>query len=162
MIYIISGNIGEGKSHSLLEWIRHRTDVSGILSPRLVYEDRYFFDIGSRDVFNMQAHQVDNNTISVGRYHFLKSAFKRANTVIQRSLSQKEAGYLIIDELGKLELRSEGLHESAVLAIERTMHSRVFHLILVVRTTLLEQIIDKYDIDPYELVDKDQLLDKLI
>ena len=162
MIYIVSGDIGIGKSYSLLEWVRHRTDVFGVLSPRMVYEERYFFDVKSKEIFNMQASSIDKNTISVGRYHFLKPAFKRANSIIKRSLKRNTSGYLIIDEFGKLELRSEGLHKSAALAIKKTIESEVLHLILVVRTSLLEEITAKYGIETYELIDMHQLSEKLI
>lgn len=162
MIYIVSGDIGIGKSYSLLEWVRHRTDVFGVLSPRMVYEERYFFDVRSNEIFNMQASNLDKNTISVGRYHFLKPAFNRANSIIKKSLKHNSSGYLIIDEFGKLELRSEGLHKSASLAIEKTIRSKVLHLILVVRTSLLEEITTKYGIDAYELVNMHQLSEKLI
>lgn len=162
MIYIVSGDIGIGKSYSLLEWVRDRTDVFGVLSPRMVYEDRYFFDVRSKEIFNMQASIVDKNTISVGRYHFLKPAFERANSIIKKSLKHNTSGYLIIDEFGKLELRSEGLHESASLAIDKTLHSEELHLILVVRTSLLEAITKKYNIDKYELITMQELSEKLI
>jgi nucleoside-triphosphatase THEP1 len=162
MIYILSGDIGVGKSHSLLEWVRYRTDVFGVLSLRMVYEDRYFFDIRSKDIFIMEAVENDKNTVSVGRYHFLKSAFKRANNIIRGSLKRNKSGYLIIDEIGKLELRSEGLHTSACSAIKKTLHDKNLHLILVVRTSLLKEITQKYQINQYKLISKDSLPEQLM
>jgi nucleoside-triphosphatase THEP1 len=90
------------------------------------------------------------------------AAFKRANHIIEKSLENHATGYLIIDELGKLELQDQGLHKWVSMAIERTMQNDFFHLILVVRTSLLTEITKKYNIHAYEGIDKTQLSEKLI
>ena len=161
MIYIVSGAIGAGKSYSLMEWSKDRTDVCGVLTLRMDGEIRYFYDLKCREQFEMETSSTAEDVIAVGRYHFSKTAFKRANHIIEKSLENNTTGYLIIDELGKLEMRSEGLHKSAELAIERTMHDKMFHLILVVRTSLLTEITKKYNIHSYEGIDKAQLSEKL-
>ena len=146
MIYIISGDIKTGKSTALTEWIKGRSDVYGVLSPRDDKNHRYFLNVKTHEAFTMETASKDDDSIIVGPYHFLKTAFKKANSIIETAARQQTSGFIIIDELGKLELRTEGLHKSAVLAINRTKYEAHLHTILVVRTPLLETILKRYDI----------------
>lgn len=158
MIFILTGNIETGKSNALMHWIEGRTNVFGVLSPRNKENKRYFLDVSTKETFVMEANPKDEeNIISVGRYHFLKSAFKKANAIITNAVNKNESGFILIDELGKLEMRSEGLYESARLAIEKTMHNTNLHVILVVRKGLLDMIIKKYSIANAKTISNEQL-----
>ena len=77
------------------------------------------------------------------------AAFEKANSIIKSALKNNKSGYIIIDELGKLELESNGLHESVSLAITETENSSDLHLILIIRTTLLEKAVAKYNLSDY-------------
>lgn len=135
MIYILSGDIKTGKSTALMKWIKGRSDVYGVLSPRDLKNHRYFLNIKTHEAFAMETTSEDKDSIIVGPYHFLKTAFKKANSIIETAVRQQTSGFIIIDELGKLELRTEGLYKSAVLAINRTKDDVHLHTILVVRTS---------------------------
>ncbi len=159
MIYILTDNIGIGKTTALLKWINGRTDVFGVLSPRHDDNKRYFLDIKTQEQFKMQTCSDNEDCIVVGPYRFLKSAFKKANSIIKSALEQQTSGFIIVDELGKLELRSEGLHQSAVLTIQKTKHQAKLHTIFVVRTTLLEAILKRYDINKSKYLRIEELSD---
>jgi nucleoside-triphosphatase THEP1 len=152
MIYILKGDIETGKSKALLQWSQGRSDVYGVLSPRNDKGERFILNVNTKETFPMQANPSDDSIISVGRYHFYTSAFKRANSVILNDIAKNDSGYVIIDELGKLEMRSEGLHESASEVIQKTKHHKDLHLIIVVRTSLLNTIIKKYDIADSKII----------
>jgi len=49
------------------------------------------------------------------------------------------------------------LHESVAIAINKAMHHKTLHVILVIRTTLLNVLLEKYDIDNAEMVSVKQL-----
>lgn len=146
MIYILTGAIETGKTTTLLKWANGRKDVFGMLTPRDKDHLRFGLDVYNNRCFKMQTELQTGDIISVGRYRFLKSAFKKGNAIIKKALSENSAGYIIIDELGKLELQSKGLHESAILAIPKTISSKELHLILIIRESLLTPLIEKYRI----------------
>ncbi|SDS08008.1 NTPase [Formosa sp. Hel1_31_208] len=146
MIYILTGDINTGKSTALMKWIKGRPDVFGVLSPRDDKNHRYFLNVKTHEAFAMETTSKDEDSIIVGPYHFLKTAFKKANSIIEEAAKQQTSGFIIIDELGKLELKTEGLHKSAVSAINRTKYEAQLHTILVVRTPLIETILKHYNI----------------
>lgn len=149
MIYIVSGKIESGKSSFLHKWIEDKENVGGILCLKDKYNTRHVFDIKSKDTFKIQTNKVDETTISIGRFHFLESAFKRANSIIEEALIDQDSGYIIVDELGKLELINKGLHDSGKLVIEKTKDNDKLHSILVVRTSLLQSVLSHYSITNY-------------
>lgn len=151
MIYILSGNIETGKTTSLLKWTEGRNDVLGILTPENEDGVRCLLDVNTKEFFEMQTDSETADVI-VGRYRFLKTAFETGNNIIKTALKNNKSGYIIIDELGKLELQSEGFHESASLAITETINNTNLHLILIIRTTLLLKVIEKYDITDYQSI----------
>ncbi len=162
MIYVLSDDIESGKSHALMKWLEGRTDVHGVLSPRNDQMERYFLDVKTRESFAMQGDADHDAVISVGRYTFLKAAFDKANSIIEKATKDNDTGFVLIDELGKLELRSEGLHESAVMAIDKAMHHKALHVLLVIRTTLLNVLLRKYTIENAEFLSIEQLSESYI
>lgn len=152
MIYILSGNIKTGKTNALLKWTKDREVTFGFLTPDDEKGIRYMIDAGSKECFEMQSKLEADDVIVIGKYRFLKIAFKRGNDIIKKALKNNKSGYIILDELGKLELQSKGFHESASLAIKATMCNNDLHLILIIRTTLLINIIKKYNVTKHHLI----------
>ena len=152
MIYILSGHIETGKSNALLKWSEGRKDTYGILTPRNENAIRYILDVNTKECFEMQTELETTDVILIGRYRFLKTAFNTGNDIIITALKNNKSGYILIDELGKLELLSKGFHKSASLAINATISNSRLHLILIVRTTLLLEIIKKYNISDYQYI----------
>lgn len=152
MIYLLSGSIGTGKSTALLKWSQGRNDVFGILTPKNKNGIRFILDVNTKECFEMETHSETADVIFVGRYHFLKTAFETGNAIIKRTLKNTKSGYVIIDELGKLELESKGFHESASLAITETINNNHLHLLLIIRSSLLIKMIEKFRISDYQLI----------
>lgn len=157
MIYILSDLIETGKTNALLKWSEDRKDTYGILTPRNKNNNRYILDVDTKACFEMQTDLTTADVISVGRYHFLKNAFKTGNDIIKKVLKNNKSGYIIIDELGKLELQSEGFHDAASLAINATLNNNALHLILIIRTSLLLNMIKKYNMTGYQYISKKDL-----
>jgi nucleoside-triphosphatase THEP1 len=161
MIYILTGDVRTGKTSALLEWSKNREDVDGILCPDNKEGKRYFLEINSKVEFSLEVDRdfiLDSEEIvQVGPYHFLKTAFEKANYYLVDRFKKKKFKYLIIDELGKLELKNEGLHDSVSQIIKPSEFDESNHLILVVRSSLLEEIIQKYQISNYEIINKLEL-----
>ncbi len=159
MVYILTGDIGSGKSYSLNEWIKDKTNVAGFLSLNNDKGKRYFLDIRSKDTFSMHPNndEVEENKIYVGRFTFLKSSFERANNILRFETSQTDYKYLIVDELGRLELKQKGLYKSTHNLLSMFEGKPNKHLIFVVRSALLENIIDFYNIKPHQILHRDDL-----
>lgn len=159
MIYILTGNIRTGKTTALLDWCKNRNDVDGVLCPDDDKGKRYFLNIKSKDTYPLAANSdtENHNIISVGPFQFLKSSFQKANDYLLQSNEKSEYSYLVIDELGKLELKNIGLHDSAKSIITQHENSKSHHLILVVRESLLNEIITHYNISEYSVLRKEDL-----
>ena len=158
MIYILTGAIRSGKTTALKHWVKQRTDVDGLLCPDGKHGKRYFLNIASQEEYPLEnANVLHKNSISVGSFQFMKSAFQKANKYVINSAENQHYNYLIIDELGKLELRNEGLHDAAIRIISEYERLTKQHLILVVRESLLHKIIQHYHISDYSILKKEDL-----
>ena len=158
MIYILSGNIRTGKTTALLEWSKNRKDVDGLLCPDDKFEKRYFLKIKSQETIPLEVlNSSDYDIISIGNFKFLKSSFKIANDFLISFNDKKTSKYLIIDELGKLELTNEGLHEAAENLIPIFRSDKAYHLILIIRESLLNAILSHYNISKYKIIHRDDL-----
>jgi nucleoside-triphosphatase len=158
MIYILTGAIRTGKTSALLDWADTRTDVDGLLCPDDDFGKRYFLKVASKEEFPLEVNNGNlDDLIEIGPFQFLKSAFTKANNFLFSFASEMERQYLIIDELGKLELKNQGLHSAAETLIPEFIQNRTQHLILVVRDYLLDEIVEYYDISEYQLLKKEDL-----
>ncbi|OZV70724.1 nucleoside-triphosphatase [Winogradskyella aurantia] len=153
MIYLLTGPIRSGKTNTLQKWIQYRSDVDGLLCPDDNQGKRYFFEIKTAKRFKLEIDRDNNHdTIVIGPFTFLNSAFNRANTYLLKAAKDTNVNYFVIDEIGKLELKNMGLHESAEHIIAAHKKGSNTHLVLVVRDTLLEQVIAHYNITNYQTI----------
>ncbi len=66
---------------ALLQWVNNRDDVDGLLCPDDDHGKRFFLEIKSKNTFQLQVDtSTADETISVGPFVFLKSAFRKANS----------------------------------------------------------------------------------
>ena len=156
MIYIVTGAIESGKTSAVYDWSKDRDDVYGILTPNDDLGSRYLMDLSTEQCFPMQAKADDNAIISIGRYHFYRSAFSKGDQIIEKALSSVEKGYIVIDELGKLELKNKGFYNVAKAVIDATKNNPNVHSVLVIRSYLLEDMKDHFNIMSSELMDLKQ------
>ncbi|MBC2844385.1 nucleoside-triphosphatase [Winogradskyella flava] len=160
MIYILTGDIRTGKTTALLNWVNTsamrsgtgRKDVDGLLCPDGENGKRYFLKIKSQKEIELEVALESEKVISVGPFYFLESAFETANNYLIETAREKDFQYMIIDELGKLELKNKGLHDAAKTSIAQFMFNENKHLILVVRESLFEDIINHYTISEYSVL----------
>lgn len=142
-IKIVTGKIHSGKTTSLFKFIGEHKNADGILTP-IVNNKRTLYHISTKTIKEFEAVTLSSNTVSVGKYHFLKESFTWANKKIIESFNSS-AEYLIIDEIGKLELRGEGFHKSTKEILGKLNNSNSI-LILVIRDYLLDEILKYYNI----------------
>lgn len=146
-IFILTGPIQSGKTTWLMDNVADQQLFSGILQP-VIDGSRVIIDIHTRISKQLEADTgIDESTVSVGKYKFLQSTFDWAKNVLKQSVEQ-EKEWIIIDEIGKLEIiNHQGLEpivsELITMRINNTLPSK---LLLVVRDTLVESAVAKYNL----------------
>ena len=146
MIYILTGAIRSGKTTALLHWSKSRNDVDGLLCPDDANGKRYFLKLKNKTIFKLEAEAETEAIVTIGNFKFLRSAFNEANDYLILEASKTEPKYLIIDEIGKIELKNEGLNVSTKALISQFKSNDNTHLILVVRDYLLDAVLEHYGI----------------
>jgi nucleoside-triphosphatase THEP1 len=151
-VIIITGRVGQGKT-TLLEKVIERLKenniaVGGICSPRIVENNLTIgydiVDIGSnkRAIFLRisDAHGFEK----IGRYRIFPEGLKMgiAALSIEKNHNNK---VVIIDEVGYLELNNQGWSQ----AISQLLNHTDCHILLSVRETLTDQVVQKWDIREY-------------
>lgn len=138
-IVIVSGPVQTGKTTALVNWSAGRNDVHGILTP-VANEKRVFMNIASRHLFRMEAREEDESVWVVGKHIFSTEHFEKAITIIKEAVHKE--GWLVIDEIGPLELRGNGFHDVLKEALEQR-HDKI---LLVVREGLEEKVINHFQL----------------
>jgi nucleoside-triphosphatase THEP1 len=146
-VYILTAPMQSGKTHSLVSWSEKRTDVQGILTP-VVNGQRFFMNISTRHLFPMEAREGETETLIVGRFVFSKANFEKAIQIIRDNINKE--GWLVIDEIGPMELRGEGFH--AIL--KEALAQRKSNLLLVVREGMAEKVQEYFGIQPAMVVQR--------
>lgn len=159
-IIILSGETGEGKTTALLKWIKEgKKRVHGIFMP--VKEGKRIFYNPYMDIkINAEVPKSTNGAdgiFEVGKFKFSKKSFKVASSWLKMK-PPLNADYLIIDEIGPLELRGEGLEPELTDFIEKIKKGEISQtVILVVRKSLVVDVIDHYKLNNTKLIRKEDL-----
>jgi nucleoside-triphosphatase THEP1 len=143
--YILSGPVGSGKTTKLVEWSSARKDVAGILTP-VKEKKRVFTDVQSGEQWKMEALKDEQDPIHIGKYRFSRESFDRASTLL-RSLIHTP-GWLVIDEIGPLELKGEGFG----FVLQDILKERKGKLLLVVREGLAERVIHTFRMSDVKVI----------
>ena len=106
-----------------------------------------FMDAKTEELFSMEA-EGNEEIITVGKYQFSKTGFERASQVLLDAKDSQETDWLLIDELGPLELEGEGFAK-AMKAI--LLDRREIKMMLVIRESILTKVTDYFGIRQYQL-----------
>jgi nucleoside-triphosphatase THEP1 len=157
-IHILTGPVQSEKTTRLFNWVQTQRSCAGILSP-IIDNRRHLFSIlanVSRCLEVHDNHSMNGNTVSIGQYQFSEQIFIWAREQLKQA-AQARKKWLIIDEIGPLELDGKGL-EPAVSQILKYYHrSEENQLIVVVRDRILENVITYYQLQGQYQTDLDFL-----
>ncbi|MBF8456842.1 NTP transferase domain-containing protein [Kaistella sp. G5-32] len=148
-IYIFSDKIGSGKTTLLKNWFENNENISGFLSPK-VNGKRVFENLETGE---QRLLEVEHSSLQIGKYSFDPEVFSWAESELSKQLnSQKE--WLIIDEIGPLEIRKEkGFHE-LILKILNDESSNYPKIVFVVRDFMVDEFIEKYQFQNPKILPK--------
>mgnify|MGYP001598186423 CR=1 FL=1 len=157
MIYILAGEVRSGKTTALEEWIGTWDNVKGILCPDNDADRRYLYNIETGENHTLEVEGPSENTLRVGKFHFLQESMMLANYILIKTFEEQDFEFLVLDELGKLELKNEGLHQAADFILRNYESNDDQNLLLVVRTSLVKDVIAHYGIRSFQIVAKEML-----
>lgn len=155
-IYVLTGEIGSGKTTALFNAIQGQTKVGGFLSP-IQNQIRQFYFIRNGLYIPMESSGAYSKAnLVVGKYIFDSSAFHQAKVQFAQDWNSS-LNLLILDEFGPLEFKNQGLmpelNPYLKLAQENTKHS----ILVVVRNTLLESFAKSYSVN--QVIYKEEVSD---
>lgn len=144
-VYILTGPVKSGKTTNLKIWCERQNSADGILAP-VSQNKRHLYHISNKTSRLLERVVNDSQPLKIGTYSFDESAFRWARNKLKEAAGSSPE-WLIIDEIGPLELTGKGL-EPAVSEILKTIIYKEIRLLLVVRKPLVEQVIMHYNLEP--------------
>ncbi len=147
-IYLLSGPIQTGKTTRLFEWVKNRKDVDGILAP-IISDERHLLHISTLEKHSLENPQNIKDQVKIGRFKFSKSIFLWAQEKLFK-INTSNTDWLIVDEIGPLELEGKGL-EPAVTSLLEDYKSQKINILLVIRDGLVQKVLKHYLINEKEV-----------
>jgi nucleoside-triphosphatase len=147
-IIILTGPVHSGKSKALMEWVAGK-HAAGFVTPA-VEGKKVLFNIETAEISPFETEIPDRKSIEVGNYLLIKDTFAKAKGIIQKAIKQQDKEWIIIDEIGKLELKHKGHHST----LKELFVSWKGNILLVVRDYILQDVISRYRIKDAEVIDK--------
>ena len=153
-IIVVTGEIQSGRT-SLVHALCSRLDTLGnqlggvIQVAHLPHKEKISYAISDQATGNCMEFKTlkeHPDSFFVDGYYVHKEAFKWAYDVTIASLDK--ADYIVIDEIGPLELQQKGFH----LLLEKLLSSFEKHLIVVTSNEHVGAIIKKYQLSTYNMV----------
>lgn len=147
-IKIVTGKVHTGKTTRLFAFANSHKSVDGILVP-VINDKRMIYHISSKELKQLEVDNNSNKCISVGNYNFLIESFCWANKKLVDGFS-KNPEWIIIDEIGKLELEKKGLFESADFILTNFRNTKT-NIIFVIRDYLLDAVLKSFNLNENEI-----------
>jgi nucleoside-triphosphatase len=155
---VLCDKIKSGKSTALMLFAQKMQNTAGIICPdenglRIVYNT---YD-KTKHVFQLPQVFSDDD-VQIGKYIFAEDGFAFARESITAAL-YSDAEYIIIDEVGKLELDGSGLEPafSKFMKVAKTLKGKT--IILVIRDTLLGMCMVHFKLPPIWVYDVEEFIE---
>ena len=143
-IYFLTGPKNSGKSTRLLNWSKKQKNIIGIICPRDSGK-RELYSILSNETRMLEAEDKNQEILQIGQYNFLAESFRWAENELMKSV-EIIPKWIVIDEIGPLELLSKGFYKATKNLIDNPELIET-NLMLVVRDTLVEDIIKFFSLN---------------
>jgi len=142
-ISIITGPIRTGKTTRLMHWASTQKSIEGLFQP-VIDEKRFIYHTSSRTLKMLEVpkNSDGDNFIEIGNYRFSREVFNWGQSVLLNAI-KKDLDWLVIDEIGPLELEGSGL-EPAISEILKDRDSFKGEILCVVRDSIMERFLEHY------------------
>lgn len=157
-VIIFSDSIQSGKTSRVMTWLKNQESIAGFLTPD-IGDRRKLLDISENKLHDFETDNLDQeNIVAIGRFIFLKSGFDKAISILNDALINQPK-LLVVDEIGKLELEDAGLEPALSKVLNNfSIQSPSTTILIIVRDSLLGEVIAKYAFEDFELVDYNYFL----
>lgn len=132
-VVLLTGPTHSGKTGALSATVR-QPGVAGLLAPDLHY-GRIFEDIKSGEFERFQTYDESEPVVTIGPYRFRAAAFEWGNQRLDQAVAAN-ASIIVVDEVGPLEMRGEGLRPG----LDKVLGRKRGTAVLVVRENLVGQV----------------------
>ncbi|NLA50006.1 MAG: hypothetical protein GX876_11165 [Bacteroidales bacterium] len=149
-IFIVCGPRGRGKTtfvRKVIDLLREKNlSVSGILAEALMDGpaskgyDIVNLETGERQAFLRSEDKCGNGRI--GRFYVYPKGLEGGKTLFAGLISAR-TDLVVIDEVGRLELRGGGWHDSLTNLLGKSEHN----ILITVRRELVERVINKWNLE---------------
>ncbi|MBL0083307.1 MAG: molybdenum cofactor guanylyltransferase [Saprospiraceae bacterium] len=140
---VLTGNTRTGKSTAIRQFLSSKNGTDGFLTLDVEYKRMlYFLNSPTLMAFETEGDQGDK-TESIGRFHFLKSAFEKAKLHFRHPL-KSSPHWWVVDEIGPLEFNHSGFEPDFSEVLERMEQQDQACLLVVVREKLIEVFHHQY------------------
>jgi nucleoside-triphosphatase THEP1 len=141
-IYIFTGEIKSGKTTRLSKWIEKNPGADGILASEIGGK-RHLVRIKTNEkkLLEYSGNDPKIELTTICNFKFINSVFGWGKEELYNALLQKP-GWLIVDEIGPLELKGLALEPMVSRILQEDTES--VNLVLVVRKVLVEKVIEHY------------------
>ncbi|PHN02297.1 hypothetical protein [Flavilitoribacter nigricans] len=147
--FIFTAPVKAGKTTSLMNWAKDKPGLGGFLAPD-IDDVRHLYTLGDRRLHQFQLQDelvtecAPEEIVNIHRFNFSAEAFAMARRTLLEDL-QRGYEWIIVDEVGKLELRGEGLEPAIREAVEMVKSGRARgKLLMVVRDELVAKVMQHY------------------
>jgi nucleoside-triphosphatase THEP1 len=151
-VIIITGSVNEGKTTFLLKVVEvfreNKIRTAGLYSRKIWKNNGIIgynivnIQSGEEDAFLRQERKKEQDKI--GRFSVMPKGYQKGLEILKPE-NNTGADIIIIDEVGHLELSGEGWARS----IESLLHNSQNHLLLVVRNSFVNQVLEKWRFENY-------------
>lgn len=152
MIYLLSEEIQSGKTTSLQLCTENRYDIGGFLSPDK-NGVRCLMNLSSKEEipFEIDLTSYEEGIEIIGKFAIAKSAFDTGEKWVKEHLANPQTKYIVIDEVGPLELQGKGFANTLKYATENLGDK---HLIVVLRKSMHEKVVDTFGLQEATILTK--------
>ena len=139
---LVTGPTHSGKTGRLLAWAEGRGGVVGIAAPDGP-GGRRMMDLASGEHVEMEGPGPEEAVVEIGPYRFRQAAFDWAHDRLLDAADASRAKYLVVDEIGPLELRGEALAPALDALLARPSLPEP---IVIVRDSLTDAVAARFDL----------------
>ncbi len=150
-LFILTGPVHTGKTTRLMHWATQQKNIDGIFQP-VIDDKRFIYHIASRTLRQLETNETRDVTM-IGKFKFSNQTFGWAKKNLTDCIN-KELEWVVIDEIGPLELIGKGL-EPIISKIFNEIENLNGNVLCVVRDSILEKFVEHYQLEnKYELINQ--------
>jgi nucleoside-triphosphatase THEP1 len=150
-IYILTGGVHSGKTTMLQNRLKNIPNCDGLLAP-IVNHRRCLVQISTNEAKLLENSNA-KAAVQIGKHRLDQNVLDWGNAVL-KSVFNKKNDWIVIDEIGYLELEGRGLASGVNFIINQFHQRKNFNLILIIREKILQKAIEYFSLREFAYFDE--------